>query len=178
MFSLSQVQQGFARTAGSSEAAKEKPMTRVACSALVVVAGFVSVAQAQTFSAAVTVHWKNTGSSAAAPTQHPVQPGESVDIWINVAFAGPANLLGLSTVSFDLQAGPNVNGTWLLSGSGFNGSNPPPGGLLGVHNNNWNSYGQRIDLVGGWPIPSWGRPRTTAPSALRRPFNSPQTSAR
>jgi hypothetical protein len=118
-------------------------------STLFVVAGMACAAHAQSFSATVSLHWKNTGSSAAAPTQNPVQPGESVDVWMNIACSGPANLLGLAILSFDLYAGPNVDGTWELVGSGFNGSNPPPGGALGVHNTNWNSYGRRTDVVGG-----------------------------
>jgi hypothetical protein len=129
-------------------------MSRTLCLALIASGLLSGVLHAQTPSAAVTVHWKNTGSSAAAPTHWYPGPGESVDIWVNVSFSGPGNVVGLASIFFDLQAGPNVGGSWVLSGPGFNGSDLGPG-----WNANRNNYGRRADLIGGWALSTVGTPQ-------------------
>jgi hypothetical protein len=133
---------------------QETPMRRNGWLAVVASGMSAGALYAQSPSATVTVHWKNTGSSAAAPTQWYPSPGESVDIWVNVSFSGPGSIVGLVNIVFDLQAGPNVGGSWTLSGPGFNGSDLGPGWNL-----NRNNYGRRLDLIGGWALSTVGTPQ-------------------
>jgi hypothetical protein len=124
--------------------------------ALTVLAGMAAAAQAQTVpTATVTLNWKNTGSTVAAPTQNPVQPGQSIDIWVNVAFTGlggpvgAGNISGLGTLFMDIL------GT--RAGTFAGSENPIMAGFGGTTGNatTRDRYGRPVDGDGGWRTGPW-----------------------
>lgn len=124
------------------------------CVGCVVAGG--QVASAQTISASVTVHWKNTATGVATS----IGPGESAAIWVDVEFSPPVGtpvetphgagtVAGLASIFFNLHGSGAPAGSWRTSGPGFNGTPEIDGPLT---NTNWQSFGRRVDAAGGWAI--------------------------
>lgn len=118
--------------------------------------------------------WKNLSTGSQAP----LGPGHDAAIWLDLHYS-PApgetimvnsqsyTVLGLADIHFDLLA-ITVRGQWMLSGSGFGGTNEPNGPGT---NFNYHSFGRRWDLLDINLFPAWGvgppgTPVTTAHSGL------------
>jgi hypothetical protein len=119
-----------------------------ACSALTM------AASAQTLpTATITLNWKNTGSTVSAPTRHPIEPGQSIDIWVDVAWTGagmsfPGGIVtGFGLLFMDIVG--TRAGVWAGSES------PTMNGFGGTTGVNPDRYGRQVDPEGGWRTGPW-----------------------
>lgn len=130
--------------------------------------------------ATVDLNWRNTQTGG----QHPIGPGQTADIWLDVSFTpsvGTAlqggEVAGLASLFFDLLGSGDTSGSWTLSGPGFVSN-------AWQHGCPWcppqANYGRRTDIFGGWALGGVGSalPNGTIVSAQAGQFPlSPPASA-